>query len=185
MSCLVSSRLISSRLVLSFLVSSCLVFGLKDKVGVFSDDDVYACYNFSSTPLHSTPLHSTPLSSSRRDQIKVAIEYLTSPELAAKEVQIIVETQLLLTPYLHGREKMHLLSVTLCPPTPPTSSTVQLVALDNTILLAVLVISLAVLHSIILAILLHPPLSPCSPRSYWFVSVLMVHLRALILNPKP
>ena len=47
--------------------------------------------------------------SSRRDQIKVAMDYLTSPELADKQVQFIVETQLLLTPYLLGREKMHLL----------------------------------------------------------------------------
>jgi hypothetical protein len=45
----------------------------------------------------------------RRDQIKVAIDYLTSPELADKQVQFIVETQLLLKPYLEGREKMHLL----------------------------------------------------------------------------
>jgi hypothetical protein len=60
-------------------------------------------------PFHSTPLH---FGSFRRDQIKVAIDYLTSPELADKEVQIIVETQLLLTPYLKGREQMHLLSVT-------------------------------------------------------------------------
>ena len=47
--------------------------------------------------------------SSRRDQIKVAMDYLTSPELAEKQVQIIVETQLLLQPYLKGREEMHLL----------------------------------------------------------------------------
>ena len=46
---------------------------------------------------------------SRRDQIKVAMDYLTSPELANKHVQFIVETQLLLQPYLEGREKMHLL----------------------------------------------------------------------------
>ena len=46
---------------------------------------------------------------SRRDQIKVAMDYLTSPELAAVQVQFIVETQLLLKPYLEGREKMHLL----------------------------------------------------------------------------
>jgi hypothetical protein len=62
----------------------------------------------------------------RRDQIKVATEYLTSPELADKPVQIIVETQLLLTPYLEGREKMHLLSVTSLPSN-ATSFTVQLV----------------------------------------------------------
>jgi hypothetical protein len=36
---------------------------------------------------------------------------LTSPELADKQVQFIVETQLLLKPYLEGREKMHLLYV--------------------------------------------------------------------------
>jgi hypothetical protein len=47
--------------------------------------------------------------SSRRDQIKVAMDYLTSPELADNQVQFIVETQLLLEPYLEGREKMHLL----------------------------------------------------------------------------
>jgi hypothetical protein len=46
---------------------------------------------------------------SRRDQIKVAMDYLTSPELADKQVQFIVETQLLLKPYLEGREEMHLL----------------------------------------------------------------------------
>jgi hypothetical protein len=50
-----------------------------------------------------------PLLPSRRDQIKVAMAYLTSPELADKQVQFIVETQLLLKPYLEGREKMHLL----------------------------------------------------------------------------
>ena len=47
--------------------------------------------------------------SSRRDQIKVAMDYLTSPDLAGLQVQFIVETQLLLKPYLEGREKMHLL----------------------------------------------------------------------------
>jgi hypothetical protein len=47
--------------------------------------------------------------SSRRDQIKVAMDYLTSSELSDKQVQLIVETQLLLKPYLEGREKMHLL----------------------------------------------------------------------------
>ena len=47
--------------------------------------------------------------SSRRDQIKAAMDYLTSPELADKQVQFIVETQLLLKPYLEDREKMHLL----------------------------------------------------------------------------
>ena len=51
----------------------------------------------------------TFLLSSRRDQIKVAMDYLTSPELADKQVQFIVETQLLLKPYLEGREEMHLL----------------------------------------------------------------------------
>jgi hypothetical protein len=51
------------------------------------------------------PSHFPP----RRDQIKVAMDYLTSPELADKQVQIIVETQLLLEPYLKGREEMHLL----------------------------------------------------------------------------
>ncbi len=49
------------------------------------------------------------LLSSRKDQIKVAMDYLTSPELADKQVQFIAETQLLLKPYLEGREKMHLL----------------------------------------------------------------------------
>jgi hypothetical protein len=52
-----------------------------------------------------TSFHLSP----RRDQIKVAMDYLTSPELADKQVQLIVETQLLLKPYLEGREKMHLL----------------------------------------------------------------------------
>jgi hypothetical protein len=47
--------------------------------------------------------------SSRRDQIKVAMDYLTSPDLADKQVQLLVEIQLLLKPYLEGREKMHLL----------------------------------------------------------------------------
>jgi hypothetical protein len=46
---------------------------------------------------------------SRRDQIKVAMDYLTSPELADKQVQFIIETQLMLQPYLKGREEMHLL----------------------------------------------------------------------------
>ncbi len=59
----------------------------------------YVCYN------PPPPSHF----SSRRDQIKVAMNYLTSPELADKHVQFIVETQLLLKPYLEGREKMHLL----------------------------------------------------------------------------
>jgi hypothetical protein len=44
-----------------------------------------------------------------RKQIGVAIAYLTSPEIANKKVQFIVETQLLLHPYLLGRQKMHLL----------------------------------------------------------------------------
>ena len=62
------------------------------------DVTYYVCYN-------PPPFHF----SSRRDQIKVAMDYLTSPELADKQVQFIVETQLLLKPYLEGREKMHLL----------------------------------------------------------------------------
>jgi hypothetical protein len=37
------------------------------------------------------------------------MDYLTSPKLADKQVQLIVETQLLLKPYLEGRKKMHLL----------------------------------------------------------------------------
>jgi hypothetical protein len=112
----------------------------------------------------SLPLHSTW--SSRRGQIKVAIEYLTSPELADKPVQIIVETQLLLTPYLEGREKMHLLSVTSLPSNTP-SSTVQLVKS-----LAVLVISLAVLKSIIFS---HPPSPlPLLPDLLGSLSVLMI-----------
>jgi hypothetical protein len=47
--------------------------------------------------------------SSRREQIKAAMAYLISPELGDKQVQFIVETQLLLKPFLKGREKMHLL----------------------------------------------------------------------------
>jgi ankyrin repeat protein len=42
-------------------------------------------------------------------QIDVAMAYLKSPELKNRPVQFIVETQLLLHPYLVGREKMHLL----------------------------------------------------------------------------
>jgi ankyrin repeat protein len=44
-----------------------------------------------------------------RKQIDVAVAYLKSPELKDKPVQFIVETQLLLHPYLVGRQKMHLL----------------------------------------------------------------------------
>jgi ankyrin repeat protein len=44
-----------------------------------------------------------------RKQIGVAMTYLTSPEIKDKPVQFIVETQLLLHPYLVGRQKMHLL----------------------------------------------------------------------------
>jgi len=44
-----------------------------------------------------------------RTQIGVAMAYLTSSEMADKQVQFIVETQLLLHPYLLGRQKMHLL----------------------------------------------------------------------------
>jgi ankyrin repeat protein len=44
-----------------------------------------------------------------RKQIAVAMAYLTSPELKDNKVQFIVETQLLLHPYLVGRQKMHLL----------------------------------------------------------------------------
>ena len=44
-----------------------------------------------------------------RKQIEVATTFLTSPELKNQQVQFIVETQLLLRPYLLGRQKMHLL----------------------------------------------------------------------------
>ena len=44
-----------------------------------------------------------------RQQIEVARAYLTSREIQDKPVQFIVETQLLLRPYLEGRCKMHLL----------------------------------------------------------------------------
>ena len=44
-----------------------------------------------------------------RKQIGVAVAYLTNPELKDKQVQFIVETQLLLHPYLIGRQHMHLL----------------------------------------------------------------------------
>ena len=44
-----------------------------------------------------------------RKQIEVATAFLTSPELKDKQVQFIVETQLLLRPYLIGRQRMHLL----------------------------------------------------------------------------
>ena len=59
-----------------------------------------------SDPLHTPPPLVLP---SRREQIKAAMAYLTSPELADKQVQFIVEMQLLLKPFLKGREKMHLL----------------------------------------------------------------------------
>ena len=45
----------------------------------------------------------------RRQQIKVAMDFLTNPEMADKQVYFIVETQLLLRPYLEGRQAMHLL----------------------------------------------------------------------------
>jgi hypothetical protein len=45
----------------------------------------------------------------RRAHIKAALNYLTNESMADKQVQFVVETQLLLRPYLLGREKMHLL----------------------------------------------------------------------------
>merc|ERR1712216_642473 len=44
-----------------------------------------------------------------RKQIKAAMAYLTNPAIKDEPVQLIVETQLLLHPYLTGRRKMHLL----------------------------------------------------------------------------
>jgi len=44
-----------------------------------------------------------------RAQIQEAFSYLTSQAISNKKVQFIVETQLLLRPYLLGRQKMHLL----------------------------------------------------------------------------
>jgi len=44
-----------------------------------------------------------------REQIKIARTYLESEEIMNLPVQLVVETQLLLRPYLHGRQKMHLL----------------------------------------------------------------------------
>ena len=41
--------------------------------------------------------------------MQVAIDYLTSAEMDNYRVQFIVETQLLLRPYLEGRTKIHLL----------------------------------------------------------------------------
>jgi hypothetical protein len=61
--------------------------------------------NVTLPPTHIRP----PFISSRREQIKAAMTYLTSPELADFQVQFIVETQMLLKPFLKGREKMHLL----------------------------------------------------------------------------
>jgi hypothetical protein len=56
-----------------------------------------------------------------RAQIGVAMAHLTSEEMATKKVQFIVETQLLLRPYLVGREKM-VRPPTLLPPPPPSPS---------------------------------------------------------------
>ena len=39
----------------------------------------------------------------------MAEDFLTSPEIAREQVQFIVETQLLMHPYLIKRQKMHLL----------------------------------------------------------------------------
>jgi ankyrin repeat protein len=47
--------------------------------------------------------------SSWRAQIQTALAYLTSPKIANSPVHFIVETQLLLSEYLKGRTKMHLL----------------------------------------------------------------------------
>jgi hypothetical protein len=47
--------------------------------------------------------------SSWRGQIEQAMAYLMSPEMGDHKVQIIVETQLLLSVYMRGRKKMHLL----------------------------------------------------------------------------
>jgi ankyrin repeat protein len=44
-----------------------------------------------------------------RQQVQVAMDFLTGPEIGGKQVQFIVETQLLLKVYLIGRQKMHLL----------------------------------------------------------------------------
>jgi hypothetical protein len=44
-----------------------------------------------------------------RRQVRVARDFLESPEIEGKQVQCIVETQALLKPYLLGRQKLHFL----------------------------------------------------------------------------
>jgi ankyrin repeat protein len=44
-----------------------------------------------------------------RQQVRVARDFLESPEMEGKQVQCVVETQALLKPYLLGRQKLHFL----------------------------------------------------------------------------
>jgi len=44
-----------------------------------------------------------------REQIELALDYLKSSEIADEQVQIIVETQMLLTPFLEAHLKMHVM----------------------------------------------------------------------------
>ena len=55
-----------------------------------------------------------------RKQIKAAMAFLTSDDLKDRKVQLVVETQLLLRPYLEGRTKMHFL-YKICRASSPTA----------------------------------------------------------------
>ena len=68
--------------------------------------DLY--YNYERVPGYGEKDPQEP-PGSWRQHIRVARDYLESPELEGQLVQFIVETQLLLTPYLLGRQKTHFL----------------------------------------------------------------------------
>jgi hypothetical protein len=65
-------------------------------------------YNYERVPGYGEKDPSEPWDTWRQ-QVRMARDFLESPEMEGKQVQFIVETQTLLKPYLLGREKMHLL----------------------------------------------------------------------------
>jgi ankyrin repeat protein len=65
-------------------------------------------YNFTQLPEHGEKDASESWSE-WRSQIAVALDHLTSPFLANQQVQFVVETQVLLRPYLEARHNMHMI----------------------------------------------------------------------------
>jgi len=65
-----------------------------------------------------------------RAQIQQALSHLTSEAMKNQKVQFIVETQLLLRPYLLGRQKMHLL-YKVCRAENPTQLSRDFLVIDN------------------------------------------------------